>query len=438
MKPSLPIIAAILTASFVSTFSADAETHNLNTAPTGFTAIFNGKDLAGWWGLGTTHYKTYRNLPEDKLKARQKKSRNDIRQHWRVENGALINDGKGLYLTSDKFYRDFELQLEYKTVAKADSGIYLRGIPQVQIWDTTKAGGKLKLGADKGSGGLWNNKKGTPGRDPLVKADKPFGEWNQVRIVMVGPYVSVWLNGQQTVKDAILQNYFDKKTPIPATGPIQLQTHGGEIRWRNIFLREIPDSEAAAYLDKLDSVGFEPLFNGKNFDGWQGPLKKNSVKDGVIISRKGTIYTDAVYTNFMVKFAFKLPKHGNNGLAIRYPGDGISAYTGMCELQILDNPSYPSLHAEQYHGSIYGMVAARKGYLRPCGEWNFEKVKVNGHRIQVWVNGTLITDGDTSKVTKGMYPIEKFAGRLRESGHFGLAGHNDPVSFKNIAIKHLP
>jgi hypothetical protein len=349
-----------------------------------------------------------------------------------------VNDGKGLFLTTDKFYRDFELLLEYKTVPKADSGVYLRGIPQVQIWDTTKEGGKTGLGADKGSGGLWNNKKGTPGRDPLVKADQPFGTWNKLRIVMVGPYVSVWLNGQQTVKDAILQNYFDPKSPIPATGPIQLQTHGGEIRWRNIFLREINDTEACAYLSNLDKEGFESIFNGKDFSGWAGPTKQNEIKDGIITSKKGTIYTKEVYTNFVAKLMFKLPPHGNNGLAIRYPGNGITAYTGMCELQVLDNPSYKGLHDEQYHGSIYGMVAARKGYLRPCGEWNFEKVKVDGHRIQVWLNGSLITDGDTSKVTKGMYPIEKFAGRMRTSGHFGLAGHNDPVQFKELAIKRLP
>ena len=405
--------------------------------PPGFTALFNGRDLTGWWGLGTEHYDKYRNLSPEALRERREKSLADIRRHWRVEKGELVNDGHGLYLTTNRFYRDFELLLEYKTVPRADSGVYLRGIPQVQIWDTTEEGGKWKLGADKGSGGLWNNAEGSPGRDPLVHADKPFGEWNRLRIVMIGPYVSVWLNGKRTVKDAELQNYFDRGAPIPPDGPIQLQTHGGEIRWRNIFLREIGPEEADAYLDGLDDEGFEPIFNGKDFTGWAGPVDRNEVADGAIVSKSGTIYTEETFTDFVVKFEFKLPPHGNNGLAIRYPGGGDTAYKGMCEIQVLDDPAYTGLHDEQYHGSIYGMVAARRGYLRPTGEWNFEKVRVEGHRIRVWLNGFLITDGDTSKVRKAMYPLERFAGRLRTSGHFGFAGHGSPVLFRNIKIKRL-
>ena len=139
---------------------------------------------------------------------------------------------------SAQTFGDFELLIDYKTVPKADSGIYLRGVPQVQIWDYTEEA-KFNLGANKGSGGLWNNSAGAPGKDPLVRADKPLEEWNRLRIVMVGARVSVWLNGAQVVDHAIMENYYDRATPVPARGPIQLQTHGGEIRWRNIFIREI-------------------------------------------------------------------------------------------------------------------------------------------------------------------------------------------------------
>jgi hypothetical protein len=211
----------------------------LNQPPEGFTALFDGKSLDGWWGLGTTHYNTYAKLGAEDLAKLQETSREDIRKHWRVENGELVNDGHGLYLTTNKFYGDFEFLVEYKTVAKADSGVYLRGIPQVQIWDTTKEGGKWDIGAAKGSGGLWNNPAGAEGKDPLVLADKPFGEWNSLRIQMVGDLVTVHLNDKLVVDKAKLHNYFDAKSPVPATGPIQLQTHGGEIRWRNVFIREI-------------------------------------------------------------------------------------------------------------------------------------------------------------------------------------------------------
>jgi hypothetical protein len=120
------------------------------------------------------------------------------KSHWYVEGDELVNDGFGAYATTEKEYGDFELFVEYKTVAKADSGIYLRGVPQVQIWDYTEQA-KFSLGADKGSGGLWNNSPGAPGKDPLVLADKAFGEWNKFRILMVGSRVSVWLNEKLVV-----------------------------------------------------------------------------------------------------------------------------------------------------------------------------------------------------------------------------------------------
>ncbi|HAD20874.1 MAG TPA: DUF1080 domain-containing protein, partial [Opitutae bacterium] len=146
--------------------------------PSGFVSLFNEENLDGWWGAKTEDPDKWMSLSTDEFQKKWEASQIDIHKHWSVENGELVNDGKGLFLTTDKNYGDFELLLEYKTVAGADSGIYLRGIPQIQIWDSTKEGGKWKLGADKGSGGLWNNgPKGAPGRDPLVKSDKPFGEW---------------------------------------------------------------------------------------------------------------------------------------------------------------------------------------------------------------------------------------------------------------------
>jgi hypothetical protein len=215
-----------------------------NMAPKGFTALFDGADLKGWWGATTEDPRKYMALSPEDFNAKHDASLEDIHKHWSVQNGELVNDGEGLYLTTDKNYGDFELFVDYKTVPRADSGIYLRGCPQVQIWDTTEQD-KFKLGADKGSGGLWNNSPGAPGKDPLVKADKPFGEWNHFHIIMVGSRVWVWLNGKQTVSGAVLENYYDRSIAVPPRGPIQLQTHGGEIRWRNLFIREISSEEAA-------------------------------------------------------------------------------------------------------------------------------------------------------------------------------------------------
>ena len=206
--------------------------------PQGFVSLFNGKNLDGWWGLKTEDPAKWMALSAEKFAAKKKASLEDIRKHWSVKDGILVNDGKGLYLTTEKNFGDFVLLVDYKTVPKADSGIYLRGIPQVQIWDYTKEGGKWKIGADKGSGGLWNNKN-PKGKDPLVLADNPLGKWNSFRIKMIGEQVTIHLNEKLVVDNARLENYFNRSNPVPAKGPIQLQTHGGEISWRNIYLKEL-------------------------------------------------------------------------------------------------------------------------------------------------------------------------------------------------------
>src|SRR5439155_889854 len=144
---------------------------------------------------------------------------------------------------------------DYKMVPKGDSGIYLKATPQIQIWDYTPEGGRLDTGRLKGSGGLFNNRRESPGRDPLVPADKPFGEWNRFHIVQVGARTTVHLNEKLVVDHAIMENFWEKerKSPLYARGPIQLQTHGAEIRWRNVFLREIPADEANVLLAKRNA-----------------------------------------------------------------------------------------------------------------------------------------------------------------------------------------
>jgi len=408
--------------------------------PKGFVALFNGKDLSGWRGGDTFDHRKLLDLPEDKRAEQIAKWTKTMNEHWRAENHELINDGQGAYATTEKDYGDFELLLEYKTVPKADSGIYLRGVPQVQIWDSTEEA-KFNIGANKGSGGLWNNSPGAPGKDPLVLADKAFGEWNKFRILMVGSRVSIWLNGKLVVDHAILENYYDRKKPVPAKGPIQLQTHGGEIRWRDVFVREIPAAEANHILRGKAGDGFKSVFSGRDLEDWAGPLDNYEIKDGALVCKPGkggTIYTKQEYSDFAAQLEFKLPSGGNNGLAIRYPGQGDTAYVGMCELQVLDDSTtkYGKLDPRQYHGSAYGMVASHRGYQRPVGEWNHQVVTVQGSTIKVELNGTLILDTDLGKVTEFMANTPH-PGKDRPAGHFGFAGHNDPVQFRDVSIKTL-
>lgn len=236
--------------------------------PKGFKAIFNGTDLTGWYGLNPH---SSEKLSAEKKEANLKKQREDFPNHWRVENGELVNNGTGPYATTEEQFGDMELLIEYKTVAGADSGIYLRGAPQVQIWDKNQKY-DLKNPTRKphqGSGGLFNNAPGKLGRDPLLVADKPFGQWNELKIRQIGARTWVTLNGRVVVDGTVMENYWDRSQPLPEKGPIMLQTHGGEIRWRNIFVREIKSAEAERFL-----ANFEPTPEPTFYDVSYGPHPK--------------------------------------------------------------------------------------------------------------------------------------------------------------------
>jgi hypothetical protein len=215
--------------------------------PDGFRAIFNGKDLTGWYGLNPHSVGKLEGAKKDENLASQ---RAEFSKYWTIDSGELVNDGRGPYATTEEEFGDIELLIEYKTVAGADSGIYLRGTPQVQIWDwnqvfdPTKPTRKPHLG----SGGLFNNTAGSRGRDPAVLADRPFGQWNEFRIRQIGDRTWVWLNDKVVVENAVMENFWDRGNSLPERGPIMLQTHGGEIRWRNLFVRDIGKEEAEQIL----------------------------------------------------------------------------------------------------------------------------------------------------------------------------------------------
>ena len=436
------LLLGCLTISFVGfVIGGPATAQENNAPPKGFTALFNGKDLSGWHGEETMDPRKWKQMSDEERTKKLAADNENMKMHWRADAaGDLVNDGQGAYLTTDKEYGDIELWIDWKVVPKGDSGVYLRATPQIQIWDYTDPA-QLRNGNDKGSGGLWNNTPGNPGKDPLVLADKKPGEWNRFHIVQIGDRTTIHLNGKLVVDGAPLENYWDRKQPLFPKGPIQLQTHGGEMRWKNLFIREIPADEANAKLRGKDPEGFTALFNGKDLAGWAGAVDNYQVQDGAIMCKPkqgGTLYTKEEYGDFIARLEFKLPPAGNNGLAIRYPGEGDSAYTGMCELQVLDteHEAYKNLDPRQAHGSAYGMAAAHRGYLRPTGQWNYQQVTVKGPTIKVELNGVTILDADLSKITEYM-ANSPHPGKERKSGYFGFAGHGDPVQFRNISIKKL-
>jgi hypothetical protein len=416
--------------------------HDNNKPPKGFTALFNGRDIDDWTGGATRDPREVAALAADKRAEHDEKMKKEIKEHWRVDKGELVSDGKEPYLATTKDYGDFEMWVDWKIGKNGDSGIYLRGTPQVQIWDPSNKEMK-RNGADKGSGGLWNNKENK--KDPLVLADNPIGEWNRMYIRMVGPYVTVKLNEKLVVDNVIMENYYDANIPIFNRGPIYLQTHGAETRFRNVFVRELPAEESNKVLSEIknDQAEFKPIFNGKDLAGWMGATGSYAAVNGELQCKPGkgrVLLTDDTYDNFVVRFEFKLPPGGNNGLAIRSPEDvGDAAYEGM-ELQILDDtsPMYKGLHDYQFCGSLYGLAPSRPGFLRPVGEWNHQEVSVDGDRIVVNLNGFEILNVDVAKAREKPIDGKDHPGAARTGGHLGFCGHQDPVAFRNIRIKRLP
>ncbi len=195
-------------------------------------------------------------------------------------------------------------------------------------------------------------------------------------------------------------------------------------------------------MEKMD--GFELLFNGKNLDGWIGNKTDYVVEDGIIIiypdkGGKGNLLTEKEYANFNFRFEFQLTPGANNGLGIRAPKEGDAAYKGM-ELQILDNTAdkYKDLHEYQYHGSVYGVIPAKRGFLKPVGEWNEQEVVANGNTIKVILNGEVIVEGNIKEARKGgTLDGKKHPGLKNKKGHIGFLGHGDIVRFRSIRIKEL-
>jgi hypothetical protein len=227
----------------VSARADDKTARKDNTPPAGFTALFNGKDLIGWQAALPLNTRD-KLSPEDRAK-KQKEANDDVLPHWTVQDGVIVHDGKrgkfAYNLTPTKDFGNFELYVDWKIGPKGDSGIYLRGQPQVQIWDSDTLADNLKEDRGKGSGGLWNNPKNSKGQKPLAKADKPVGEWNTFHILMKGDKVTVFLNGVKVVDEAPLANYWEKGKPLPTKGPIELQHHGDKLWFKNVYVKELPD-----------------------------------------------------------------------------------------------------------------------------------------------------------------------------------------------------
>lgn len=405
----------------------------------GFVSLFNGKDLTGWKGLVANPIARGK-MSETELKAAQQKVNESIKNDWIIKDGLLVFTGHGDNLCTEKQYGDMEMYVDWKITEKGDAGIYLRGTPQVQIWDTSRR----EVGAQVGSGGLYNNQKNQS--KPLVVADNKVGEWNTFHIIMKGDKVTVYLNGILVTDNISLENYWDRKLPLFTKEQIELQAHGTYVAYRNIYLKELPNESSikTTLSESEKQEGFVSLFDGTHMDNWTGNKLGYLLKDGVIevnpeAKGGGNLYTNDQYSDFIYRFEFQLTPGANNGIGIRAPLEGDAAYVGM-EIQVLDSehPMYANLKPYQYHGSVYGIVPAKRGFLKPTGEWNQEEIMIQGSKIKVTLNGTVITEADLKEATKnGTMDHNEHPGLKNTTGHIGFLGHGDVVRFKNIRIKKL-
>lgn len=407
----------------------------------GYVSLFNGKDLSGWKGLVENPVKRA-GMDVKTLTEKQHKADEVMRTGWKVQNGELVFTGKGDNIVAQKHYGDFEMLVDWKLDKEGkdgDAGVYLRGTPQVQIWDTSR----VKVGAQVGSGGLYNNKKHES--KPLKVADNQLGEWNTFKITMIGDKVTVYLNGELVTDNVVLENFWDRSQPIFPVEQLELQAHGTVVYYRDIYVREIPRKEVFKLSAEEEKEGFNVLFDGTNLDHWTGNT------DAYVVSEEGTLaifptkgsggnlYSKEEYGDFVYRFSFRLTPGANNGIGIRAPLTGNAAYEGT-EIQVLDNTAdiYKKLEVYQYHGSAYGIIAAKRGFLKPVGEWNEQEIYLKGDKIRVTLNGTVIMDGDLAKASKnGTLDGKDHPGLKRKSGHIGFLGHGSEVHFKDIRIKRL-
>jgi hypothetical protein len=405
----------------------------------GFVSLFNGKDLTGWKGLVGNPIARAK-MSDTALQTAQAKADLKMKEDWVVQDGLLNYTGnlRGENLATVKEYGDIEMYIDWKIQEKGDAGIYLRGTPQVQIWDTSRR----EVGAQVGSGGLYNNQKNVS--KPLVVADNKIGEWNTFHIIMKADKVTVYLNGILVTDNIALENYWNRTLPLFVKEQIELQAHGTFVSYRNIYLRELPSSDPISLNAQEAKEGFSLLFDGTHINEWTGNTVGYVIKEGALVVNPengsgGDLFTKNEYGDFIYRFDFQLTPGANNGIGIHAPLQGDAAYLGM-EVQVLDSedPQYANLQPYQYHGSVYGVMPAKRGFLRPIGEWNNEEIMVKGTKIKVTLNGTVILEGDYMAASKnGTIDHNQHPGLLNKTGHIGFLGHGDILRFKNMRIKRL-
>lgn len=361
-------------------------------------------------------------------------------QVWKAtENGMAYAGGAAATMGTGKNYENFELMFEWKG---GKAGLGVRSIPQID------------LGGEK-SGALSGNVEGK--NAPAKVADNAEGEWNTAYVKVVNDRVTIEVNGVETAANVILENTCDRNIPAYVQGQIMLIGEGAPVEFREMYIRELPSTPIFVLSEEEKKEGFEVLFDGTSMHKWTGNTTDYVPVDGTIYvtaqyGGTGNLYTKKEYSDFIFRFEFAFMREGvNNGVGIRTPMGVDAAYEGM-ELQILDHdaPIYKGLREYQQHGSVYGIIPAKRVKFPALGEWNTEEIHFVGDNVKVIVNGEVILEGNIREACQGHnvapdggkknpYTVDKknHPGLFNKQGHIGFLGHGAGVKFRNIRIKDL-
>ena len=357
-------------------------------------------------------------------------------QKWSLTDGILTAQANAPAIQFPKQYENFEMILDWKTPGEA--GIAVRAIPQI------------RLGGVSGTGMLADDKG-------VADADNRPGNWNTLYVKVVDDRITVFENDVKIVENAVMTNPDMPGEPVGICGCIELIAGAAPVEFRNVYVNELPSTPVFELSAEEAAEGFEVLFDGRSLHKWTGNTTNYVPLNGTIdvtaqYGGSGNLYTKKEYSDFVLRFEFRFIREGvNNGIGIRTPMGVDAAFEGM-EIQILDHdaPIYKDIKNYQQHGSVYGVIAAKRVKFPPLGDWNVEEIRAVGDRITVTVNGEVILDGNIREACQGhcvgdpgekgnhyMIDHRNHPGLFNKSGHLGLLGHGAGIQFRNLRVSDL-
>ena len=421
-------------------YAVDELTLLLSKLPAdGFRTVTD--DLAQWSAAPAAPAERAEMEPAARKRA-ERAATKAMQRLWKQENGVISYlGGEASAIAAPGTYENFEMWIDFRTAGKA--GLAVRST------------NRIGLGDEEGSGAATGNR--TYASAPVSNADNEKGRWNTLYLKMVDDRITVEVNGRTVTDNVTLENSGQPDNTVPVAGTIELLGEGDAIDFRNFLLHELPATPLFELPAEEAEAGYEVLFDGRSLHNWTGNTTNYVPQEGTIhvtaqFGGSGNLYTKKEYGDFVLRFEFRFLREGvNNGIGIRTPMGVNAAYHGM-EIQILDHdaPIYKNLRIYQQHGSVYGIIPAKRIKFGALGTWNAEEIRAVGDHITVTVNGEVILDGNIREACQGHnvsedgsktnpYTVDhrNHPGLFNKKGHIGLLGHGAGIQFRNIRILDL-